>query len=58
MKTRLFAPLFALAFLVGAAPAAAAETSVEPVTGGFGFYSAIADILSCTYYPTRPWCWN
>lgn len=58
MKARLFAPLIALGIIVGGAPVAAAEVETAPATTGFTFYSTIADMFSCTYYPTRPWCPN
>lgn len=58
MKRRIATTLIATALSVGAfgaLPAAQASTSTDSdstVTA----YSAMTDILSCKYYPTRPWC--
>lgn len=55
---RFAAPLLAAAFTLGLAPVAHAATFEEVEETTFGFYSAMSDIFSCRFYPTRPWCPN
>ena len=58
MKRRLATTLIATALSVGAfgaLPTAQASTSTD-ADSSFTVYSAMTDILSCKYYPTRPWC--
>ncbi|MEJ5997943.1 hypothetical protein [Corynebacterium sp. H130] len=55
---RFTVPLVAVAFAFGLAPAAHASTFEEVESTTYGFYSAMTDIFSCRYYPTRPWCPN
>ncbi|WJY67968.1 hypothetical protein [Corynebacterium auris] len=40
------------------AQAAPASNSVGEATPTITPYSAMVEILSCKYYPTRPWCPN
>ncbi|AKK02003.1 hypothetical protein [Corynebacterium epidermidicanis] len=60
MKVRLCAPLLAVGMMFGVPAVAHAQVAEveETVTQSFGFYSAMSDYFSCTYYPTRPWCPN
>lgn len=44
---------------LAAAPAQASESTVRAADApAIANYSAMSDILSCTYYPMRPWCPN
>lgn len=60
MKNSIVAGIFAAGFALAGAPAAhaatTAETTQDDSTPTVSLYSAMTDILSCTYYPTRPWC--
>ena len=66
MKNRIVAGLAAALVALSWSPSAQAESSraraeepvVEETTQTIGFYSAMTDFLSCTYYPMRPWCPN
>ncbi|QPK84129.1 hypothetical protein G7Y29_05015 [Corynebacterium qintianiae] len=62
MKNRLATGLTAAVLTLSAfssMPSAHAQTvASDDSTPNIGYYSAMSDILSCTYYPMRPWCPN
>lgn len=60
MKSRFAAATVAALALVfsPAAQAAPAADSAAEATPTITPYSAMVEILSCKYYPTRPWCPN
>ncbi|MCT1414850.1 MULTISPECIES: hypothetical protein [Corynebacterium] len=59
MKRRFAASLAATALSITALTGIVATPAAQAVTAGgstYTTYSAITDIFSCKYYPTRPWC--